>query len=374
MDASLTHSILKEFKIAYVLSNHELNVVGANDVVGLLGPIRLDRSVLDLFPELDAHRFALQAVLTGQRARFELGTIERETDRGRVIHLQLAVLPYWGQTGRIMGLLCLLQDVSPRVALTKRLARREAELDVARSEWQRLDEVKSTFISAAAHKLRTPLTPIKGYVEMLLEEDLGPLSDEQREYLRLVETGASQLLDVLNHLLDLARIETGQLKLALEPVDVTALVEQVVAAFGSKFRAQGQTLILRARPGLPPVLADVIRVKQVLGVLLSNANRHTPEGGDITLDFELDETRDVVQVSIADTGPGLTRQDQARLFERFSRSLGERQSGGTGIGLGLYTARKLIELHGGRVWVESEGVPGQGSTFYVTLPTIEELV
>lgn len=371
MDPSVIHSISPNRRIAYILTDYNLNVVGGNDPAGILGQIGPERSLVKLIPELTAREPGLRNVLSGKRPSLELLLTDDDSLGERTAYLTIVSLPYQDQSGQIVGLLLLLEDVTEVVALKQRLGQQSEELTAAKAELQHLDQIKSMFVSLAAHELRTPLTPIKGYLEMLLEEDLGPLSEEQRQYLELVQTSASQLLDTLNGLLDLTRIETGQVELVLEPVDLTALVENVVAEFVSHLQTKAQQLTLQASTELPPMCVDEVRVKHVLRNLLDNAHRHTPHGGRIVIALTPAEEAGFVQISVTDTGPGISTEDQKRLFTRFFRAEQGQQSQSGGIGLGLYTARLLVALHGGHLWVESE--LGQGSTFHVTLPVIEEL-
>jgi signal transduction histidine kinase len=161
-------------------------------------------------------------------------------------------------------------------------------------------------------------------------------------------------------LLDMAKLQNGRLKLALQPLNLADVAADVAATMRPLTDSKGQHLELHFQPGIPPAYADRRRVEQVLNNLLSNAQRYTPKGSQICLGIE--QARAGLLVSIRDNGPGLTSAEQAHVFERFYR--GQHAKGGTGLGLAI--ARSLVELHGGRIWVESQ--PGAGSTFFFTLP------
>jgi signal transduction histidine kinase len=204
---------------------------------------------------------------------------------------------------------------------------------------------------------------------MFLDEDFGPLLDEQREYLSVVLDAGQRLLDITNDLLDVTRIEAGRLDLVLVPLDLAALVGRVVAEYRPQQASKSQQLDLYLAPGLPAALCDEVRTAQVVANLVSNALKYTPEGGRIKVRVEPAPDEGFLMVSVADTGMGISAEDQPKLFSRFYRTTGARMSGAGGTGLGLYVTRSLVELQGGRIWLESE--VGRGSTFYTTFAIAE---
>ena len=389
MNLPVAQLILQDRKIAYAITDRNLNVVEVSGAVNILWNSRqtsLGRSLLDLVPELVGSEAMLAAILAGELPRFELAWVNRETAEGHTIYLTLVDLPYRDQTERITGLIHLVEDVTEMGTIDQRLAqqrnelrllrdqlaRQNLELTAANAELQRLDEMKSTFVSVAAHELRTPLAPISGYMEMLLDEDFGPLTDDQRERLEIVERNVRRLLTITNSLLDVTRIETGRVELLLQPADLPALVEAVAAEFGPQLEPKAQRLTLRASPGLPPALCDETRAMQIIGNLLSNASKYTPQGGLISITVAPAEEEGFLQVSVTDNGVGIPAEDQPKLFNRFFRAKSAVLTRASGAGLGLYITRALVELHDGRIWFESE--PGKGSTFYVTFPVADRPV
>jgi signal transduction histidine kinase len=383
MDAAIAHLILQNRKIAYAITDHDLNVVEVGGVVAVFhggDKTILGRSLLDLVPELVSSEAVLADILTGELPRFELAWVNRETAEGQTLYLTLVTLPHRDQTGQINGLIHLMQDVTEMGTIDQqlaqsrnelrllqdRLARQNLELAAANAELRYLDEIKSTFVSVAAHELRTPLTSISGYVEILLDEEFGPLTDDQRKALEIVQRSARRLLTTTDNLLDVTRIEAGRVELVLQPTDLPALVETVAAEFKPQLETKAQRLTLRAPHGLPPALCDETRAAQIIGNLLSNASKYTPQGGLITISLVPAEEESFLQVSVADNGLGISAEDQAKLFDRFFRTESAQLTAANGAGLGLYITRSLVELHGGCIWFESE--PGQGSTFYVTFP------
>ena len=386
MSLTLTQRILLDRQVAYAITDRQLRV---KEVGGALAVLREDsagwlgRSLLELAPELVGSEPALADVLSGELPRLELAWINRETAEGRTLYLTMVDLPYRDAKGQIAGLLHLVQDSTEAGILEQQLnqhrnelrlaqnqlARQNLDLAAANAELRRLDDLKSTFVSVAAHELRTPLTAIEGYVEMLLDEEVGPISVEQREYLAIVQSSARRLVDIASSLLDVARIEAGRVDLVLQPTNLPALVRRAAAEFETELTASRQCLTLHHAPELPPALCDATRTAQIVGNLLSNAIKYTPQEGHIRIAVDSAAEEGFLQVSVADDGVGIAPEDQDKLFRRFFRAASATQTGASGAGLGLYITRSLVELHGGRIWLESKS--GKGSTFYVTLPIAE---
>jgi signal transduction histidine kinase/CheY-like chemotaxis protein len=227
-----------------------------------------------------------------------------------------------------------------------------------------VDRMKSEFVSMVSHELRTPLTSIKGYVDLLQTGEVGELTNDQRDFLAIVKTNTDRLVDLINELLDISRIEAGRVELRRKALDLPALIQQVADTMRPQLQAKRQKLTLDLPPNLPPVSGDSDRVIQILTNLVSNAHKYTPVEGSLTIAAR--DEGDHVRVDIADTGIGLSKEDQAQLFSKFFRAQNRATQEVSGTGLGLAITRSLIQLHGGDVWVES--APGKGSTFSFTLP------
>ncbi len=238
-----------------------------------------------------------------------------------------------------------------------------AALQLAEEERRRLEQLKSDFIAIVSHELRTPLTSIKGYTEMVLDGDAGAVSEEQRDYLGTVLSNTDRLVDLVNDLLDLSRIESGRFEVERGQVDLAVVVESALRTLRPLIEAKGQELTVTLAPALPLVDGDARRLTQVAVNLISNACKYTPESGSITVEAAVVGGEVVLQVS--DTGTGIHPDDQLHLFERFYRARPAGNRNVTGTGLGLAITRSIVELHGGRILVRS--APGQGSTFAVFL-------
>jgi signal transduction histidine kinase len=258
------------------------------------------------------------------------------------------------------------QSRNELLLLQEQITRQNAELAAANLELGQLSELKSQFVAIAAHELRTPLTSMIGYLEMLQSGTYGPLTEAQQRRLGIVYDGGQRLLSITQNLLDVTRLESGRLDLVLTPSDLSSLIELVVDEQRPLLLAKGHHLTTDLQPGLPPVLCDATRTAQILGNLLGNAVKYTLEGGRIEIGASLSREVGFVQIWVSDTGVGVSAKDQTRLFSRFFRAESAAEAKASGSGLGLYITKSLVELHGGRVWLQSE--LDQGSTFFVTLP------
>ena len=247
--------------------------------------------------------------------------------------------------------------------LEQRVAERTAELEIARDRAQEADRLKSVFLATMSHELRTPLNSVIGFTGILLQRLAGPLNDEQARQLGMVQGSARHLLELINDILDLSKIEAGEIRTHCEPFDLRASLERVAAAVRPMAADKGLALGVDVGPGPGIITSDRRRVEQVLLNLLNNAVKFTPTGS-VTLTARFDGPS--VTVAVADTGIGISRNDFAALFQPFHQidSGLTRQHEGTGLGLAI--CRRLLTLLGGDIGVESE--PGVGSVFTITLP------
>ncbi|MDE2969661.1 MAG: ATP-binding protein, partial [Chloroflexota bacterium] len=233
------------------------------------------------------------------------------------------------------------------------------------AEVEELERLRADFLAMVSHELRGPLTSIKGSATTVLgsANELDPAV--VRQFLRIIEEQADHMNRLVADLLDVARIETGELPVSLEPAEAAALVDRAKSAFNS---AGGKSpLEIDIEPDLPLVLADRRRIVQVISNLLSNAARHSPQSSVIRVRVA---RRGVDLVfSVSDEGRGIPAESLPHLFRKFSRVQSEEQAGDTGLGLSI--CKGIVEAHGGRIWAESDG-PGLGARFTFTLPTVEE--
>jgi signal transduction histidine kinase len=246
-----------------------------------------------------------------------------------------------GRLGMAGGVVWTLRDVTERSAL---------------------ERAKSEFVATASHELRSPLTSIKGFVE-LLEHSPGAMSERQLEFLQIIRRSTDRLVDLVNDLLDVARIEADHVAIRRRPIDIGVAVRELVELMGPRIDAKHQQLGFDIDPTVPLALADPQRIRQVIGNLLTNAHMYTPDGGRIHVGVEADGLW--VKIVVADSGIGMSAAERDRAFERFYRARsGSESTSGTGLGLSI--VKSLVDLHDGEIQLESE--PGRGTTFQVLIP------
>jgi signal transduction histidine kinase len=255
-------------------------------------------------------------------------------------------------------------ELLTRIQMHLRARNYSLELRRQNDELRQLDTMKDQFLSIISHELRTPINAIMGFGSVLDDELVGALNPEQHVYLQKMLTGSEHLLSLVDELLDLSRIQAGQLMLERGPVDFHALIQQGIAGILPLAEKKRMHLVSDMPERLPTMMADSRRLYQVLINLINNAIKFTPEEGTITVRAKLED--DGLLVEVEDTGIGITEQDITKLFKRFNQvdTTYIRKSGG--VGLGLAISKGLVEAHGGLIGVRS--VPGHGSTFWFTLP------
>jgi signal transduction histidine kinase len=280
--------------------------------------------------------------------------------------------------------------------LEARVQERTHELEAANQQLQDASRHKSEFLANMSHELRTPLNSIIGFSELLLGQGVGPLIERQARFMGHIHQGGKHLLQLINDILDLSKVEAGKFVLQPEALPVAATLEDILVIARGLANKKAQEIQADIAPDLPPLNADPVRFKQILFNLLSNAVKFTPDGGRITVtakavpaiaDCRLQiadlkdrgaalqseianlksEIRDFLEIAVRDTGVGIKPEDMPRLFQEFVQLETTQAQRHEGTGLGLALTKRLVELHGGRIWAHSDG-EGRGSTFTVLLP------
>jgi len=318
----------------------------AERILGLSGGQLVDQPFYELFSAfgssgedeaVSAMEMLLSAPMPEMTKTFKMSL---ETDN-RVIHALLS--PVLSERDEFLGVVTIFRDIT-----------KEVEADRAKSE----------FVSTVSHELRTPMTAIKGYTDLLHAGAVGPINAEQKRFLTTIKSNTDRLTALINDLLDISRMETGRVRFEPRPLQVGDVIADVVNALATQADAKNQQLTYEVAGGLPDVMGDRDRLNQVLTNLIGNAIHYTPEGGEIELHAYRVER--AVRIDVRDTGIGIAPEDVGHIFERFYRSDHPLVQETRGTGLGLSIVRMFVEMHGGRVWVESN--PGKGSTFTFILP------
>lgn len=273
---------------------------------------------------------------------------------GSKFHARLSGAPVKDQAGNMIGTLAMIEDITEH--------QRAEEEHQRVLEYRELDRLRTQLLSTVSHELRTPLAGIKGYTTLLIEYYDKLKKTQKWETLEAIDSSTDRLTDLIEHLLDMSRLDAGLLRLNMEIVKPSEVF--LTAASEAKLRAPKYRLKIKVDKRLPMVMADTRRLRQVVDNLLDNAIKYSSEGTEIT--FKAEVRGEEIQVSVSDQGKGISADSLHKIFERFYRIEERLEKDPGGLGLGLSLCKALIEAHGGKIWAESE--EGKGSTFYFTIP------
>ena len=326
------------------------------------------------FDEEDFRRL-LEPLIEGKQQSLTLETWHEHKDGSHFpveVFLQYVAPPLSAPEGELGGFISISRDISERKQAEEQLIAAKENAEREHEKANRANQAKSDFIAGVSHELRTPLNAILGFSKLLLNPRVGPLNEDQSAYAGDVVKSAEHLLQLINDILDISKIEAGKMELDPAPFPLGDLLQNSLSVVRERATEHNLELCVELSPevmALDPVVGDERKVKQVLYNLLSNATKFTPDGGSICLGAKCQKTENgdsEVVISVRDTGVGISPQHQERIWNAFEQVDGSytRQQQGTGLGLAL--TRRIVELHGGRIWLES--VEGLGSTFSFALP------
>jgi PAS domain S-box-containing protein len=315
----------------------------------------IGRHLEDYFTEPDRARELISAVLrNGKVTDYELTA---RTPGGATTVVSYSAATFTDSRGKLGGILATGRDVTDR--------KKSAELQAGLLRRAReLDEAKNDFVSRISHELRSPLTNVLGYLELVVGDESGPLTRDQRRMLEVINRNGRRLLSLIDDLLLVSRIEAGQIAIESEPFRLDTLVRAVHESFRPEIASGDLTCRLDLEPGIT-IEADPAQLERVVTNLLSNAVKFTPPGGEIEVSARREKAE--VVMTVRDTGIGVPEEEQPRLFTRFFRSSAAMERETQGTGLGLFIVKHVAEAHGGSVTVSS--APGSGSTFTIRLPS-----
>ena len=240
------------------------------------------------------------------------------------------------------------------------------QLETRMVEYEELDELKTNLLSTVSHELRTPLAVIKGYSTMLLDYDRRLPDSEKQQHLKSIDRATDRLTELVDHLLDMSRMDAGLMKLEKAPTNISMIIEEAVS--DARLTAPTGKVISNVRNGLPAINVDARRIRQVLDNLIDNAIKYSDKESSVVIESECNDTE--LCISVTDEGIGIPPEDIEKVFDRMYRAEQRLTQGSKGLGLGLSVCRGMVEAHGGYIWAESQ--VGVGSTFYFTLPMVNE--
>jgi len=350
-EGSKRQAILASIADGVIFNNHDGQIVLVNRAAESILSTRAEdligrdlKCLFDLFTAGARKELleAMTAVLSNPQA-----TIRSETTQTVLQIENYTINAHWSpvitEQDEFLGIVTIFRDIT-----------REVEAD----------RTKGEFVSTVSHELRTPMTAIKGYTDLLYSGTVGEINDNQKRFLGIIRNNADRLTALISDLLDIDRVETGRVRFEPEPVALGDVVRNVVDALAPNAESKKHTLSVRIEAGLPAIMGDRGRLNQVFTNLVGNAINYTPEGGTISVDVY--SVGGAVRADVRDNGIGIRPEDLSKVFERFYRADHPLVQESRGTGLGLPIVKVFVEMHGGRVWADSE--TGKGSTFTVLLP------
>jgi PAS domain S-box-containing protein len=335
---------------------------GAELMFGYTAEEMLGQSISILVPEEEKEQpfERLTEVVEKGEGRFEARRLRKD---GTLVDISVTVSAVRNAAGEVVAVAAISQDISERKRVEQEREDFTRALEVRNERLLELDRLKDEFVALVSHELRTPLTSIRGYLELVIDGEAGPVTDDQRQFLGVVERNANRLLDLVGDLLFLAQIEAGKLSLEVGAVDFAAVAADSVETNRPLAEEKRITLTLATSP-LPLLAGDRARLGQLLDNLVSNAIKFTPEGGRV--DVRASSSRGTAVVEVRDTGMGIAAEEQEHVFERFFRTSRATEQAIQGTGLGLAISKAIVQAHGGRITLAS--TEGEGATFRVTVP------
>jgi PAS domain S-box-containing protein len=360
------NAILNAITESIWLMDSEGDILAANSIAAERMGMRISeikgKNYFDLLPPHLANPLRMhaeKAFRSGESVRFE--------DEKAGIAFDNNIYPVRNEKGNITGLSIFSSDITERRETENGLEKAHEELEELAAALKRTARVKSEFLANMSHELRTPLNTINGFSEVLYDETFGPLNEKQKKYVHNVLTSGKHLLLLINQILDTAKVEAGKMNLTLSSLPMKSLLNEISLLVADMVGRKKLHMSLEIAEDLPNIEADELKVKEIMYNLLSNAVKFTPEGGKIGI--RANKADSEIEIVVWDTGVGIALENMEKIFEGFFRVDTPFLRVTEGTGLGLPLSKKLVELHGGRLSVESKGL-NQGISVRLTLPII----
>ncbi len=338
-----TDAVIRSIAEGLVVVDAEGKVIMMNPAAEkLLGESKKEKIGRRVLDNLKAEQLVSLVHDTPGREDKEIELVSAQAETKKVLRASTAVIE--NEYGQTVGMVSVLSDITKQ---------------------KKLDEMKSGFVASVSHELRTPLVAIDKSISMILQGEAGQVSETQQQFLSIAERNIKRLSLLINDLLDFSKLEAGRMQITRQAVPIEGVIQEAADGLNSWVKARSLRIEKKVQEGLPLADIDPSRVIQVLNNLMGNAIKFTPVDGLITVEAKLN-AQNQIEVSVQDTGIGISKENLARVFDKFFQA-GERVStdiNGTGIGLSI--AKEIVELHAGRIWVESE--QGKGTRFTFTLP------
>lgn len=342
-----TEAVIRSIAEGLVVVNEEGEVLlmnpAAEKLLGVKKEQKIGESILKDLKDEQLITLATKSQDRDGRERTKMKLSSGEEETKKILRTSTAVIE--NEYGKTVGMVSVLTDVTKQ---------------------KELDRMKSDFVSRVSHELRTPIVTTQNSISLLLDGATGVLNQEQEKFLTIAQRNLKRLGLLIDDLLDLSKIEVSKMKMEFAPHSIEKLINEICDTLIAWIKAKAIKIEKKIQKNIPEVSLDSNRIIQVLNNIIGNAVKFTPADGVVTVEAKLDEAQKNILISITDTGIGIAKEDLNKVFDKFQQ-VGERISadiGGTGLGLSI--AREIVQLHGGKIWVESE--KGQGAKFTFTLP------
>ena len=374
------HDLFESAPVGIILSTLSGNIIDVNNALMKMHGYEskeefIKTSLSDRYYDTNDRKRWLE--LAQEKGKVEGFEIQLKRKDGALFLASFNALPQPVESGE-QHFITVIQDITERKRMERELQEKNENLDTQNEELirqrqeliektkevEKATHLKSEFLANMSHELRTPLNVIIGFSELMIDEVSGKINSEQRQSLTDILTSSRHLLDLINGVLDLSRIESGKVELKPENFSINELIESVTRRMAPILTSRSQSLDVETKEPLALVYADEAKLEQVLINLVDNASKYSPDGSK--LNIEAATKGNWCQVSVIDNGIGIKKEDQERIFEPFSRLNSKLAEERVGTGLGLAVVKQIVERHGGRIWVESEF--GKGSRFVFTVP------
>ena len=343
-----TEAVIRSIAEGLVVVDAQGKVVMINPAAEkLLGVSRQDKVGKTLTEDMKDEQLVSLSQGSPDKEDKEIELISPQDETKKVLRASTAVIE--NENGQTIGMVSVLSDITKQ---------------------KELDSLKSSFVANVSHELRTPLVAIDKSLTLVLEKEAGDLSQAQEQFLSIARRNLKRLSALINDLLDLSKLEAGKMEVRRKSMSINNVIQEVIDSLNNWAKSKNITLEKKIEDLLPDVEIDPDRLAQVLTNLVGNAVKFTPNDGKVTLGAKLSEGgggKKELEVSVKDTGVGIASEDLPKIFSKFYQCGGERMiSDVNGTGIGLSIAKEIVELHGGKIWVESE--KGQGAKFIFTIP------
>jgi PAS domain S-box-containing protein len=351
--ATAANNIISTMADSLILLNQKGNIVDVNkatlDLLGYEKSELTGKSARIFLVEKDPNGNLLERVI--KEDIIDNYELILESKSGKNIPVIFSSSTLKDELGAVAGVVCTAHDITERNKRKEETRLLYDEIEKKNKELMKLDEMKSEFLSMVSHEIRTPLSIMKQFVSILSDSIPGKINKIQKEYLDIVNNNINHLALIVNDLLDISKLESGKMKLFQKTTDISSLIKNTIVSFETKAKTKKIDLIASLPGELPEVFLDSNRITQVLTNLISNALKFTPEKGKITVKAQVKGK--FLEVSVTDTGPGIDPENLDKVFDRFEQLKQDSTRTAQGTGLGLSIVKKIIKMHGGKIWVES---------------------